>query len=164
MIPVAAADLEVSLPGLGEAPPVEGEVWLNVEEPLRWSELRGYVVLVEMWTFGCINFQRVIPHLRQWHRRYADQGLVIIGNHYPEFNFERDLGNLVETVDRFDIPYPVVQDNDRLNWGRYENRYWPTLYLIDKDGHLRYQHIGEGSYDLTERANQQLLTEPAGAG
>lgn len=150
---------EPELPDLGLAPAVEGDVWLNVEQPLRWQELRGQVVLVEMWTFGCINCRRVIPHLRDWHARYADEGLVIIGNHYPEFSFERDLGNLKAAVQELKIEYPVVQDNQRLNWGRYNNRFWPTLYLVDKQGHLRYQHIGEGAYELTERAIRRLLAE-----
>lgn len=160
----AEPTVELKLPDLGLAPAIEGEIWLNVDGPLQWDELRGRVVLVEMWTFGCINCQRVIPHVREWHARYADHGLVIIGNHYPEFPYERDLGNLKKAVDRLEVSYPVVQDNDRLNWGRYETRYWPTLYLIDKQGKLRYQHIGEGAYALTERAIQVLLAEPAPAG
>ena len=149
------------LADMGSAPPIEGDVWLNVDQPLRWQELRGQVVLVEMWTFGCINCRRVVPHLREWHERYADQGLVIIGNHYPEFNFEKDLGNLKGAVQELKIEYPVVQDNDRLNWGRYNNHFWPTLYLVDKEGNLRYQHIGEGAYEVTERAIQSLLAEPS---
>jgi thiol-disulfide isomerase/thioredoxin len=150
------------LPDMGEAPPIEGEIWLNVDEPLQWEELRGQVVLVEMWTFGCINCRRVIPHLSEWHQRYADQGLVIIGNHYPEFPHERDLCNLKDAIQRLEVRYPVVQDNERLNWGRYNNHYWPTLYLVDKQGHVRYQHIGEGAYELTESAIEALLAEPAG--
>ncbi len=151
----------IELPNLGEAPPIQGEVWLNVDEPLEWQELRGQVVLVEMWTFGCINCRRVIPHLRQWHQRYADQGLVIIGNHYPEFPYERKLGNLKAAIQELDVPYPVVQDNERVNWGNYNNRYWPTLYLVDKEGNLRYRHIGEGAYEKTEQAIEALLAESA---
>lgn len=102
----------------------------------------------------------MIPSLREWHNKYAELGLVVIGNHYPEFNYERDLDNLKEAIVRLDVPYPVAQDNDRATWKAYSNRYWPTLYLIDKWGHLRYQHIGEGRYAETEAAIQALLAEP----
>ena len=102
----------------------------------------------------------MIPSLREWHTRYADQGLVVIGNHYPEFGYERDLENLKEALIRLDVPYPVAQDNDRKTWGAYNNRYWPTLYLIDKNGDLRYRHIGEGRYAETEAAILTLLAEP----
>ena len=98
--------------------------------------------------------------MREWHNAYADQGLVIIGNHYPEFNHEADLDNLKAAVERLEIPYAVAQDNDRVTWGAYHNRYWPTLYLIDKQGHIRYTHIGEGAYSETEAAIQILLAEP----
>lgn len=153
---------EVEVPPLedeGPAPEIEGEIWLNSDVPLRLEDLRGEVVLLEMWTFGCINCQRVIPHLRGWHEEYADEGLVVIGNHYPEFPYEEDLGNLRDAVNRFEIAYPVVQDNAGRNWRAYSNRYWPTTYLIDKRGHLRYQHIGEGAYKKTEAAIQTLLAE-----
>ncbi len=143
----------------GPAPEIEGDIWLNSDEELRLRDLRGQVVLLEMWTFGCINCQRVMPHLREWHDRYAERGLVVIGNHYPEFAYEEDLENLRAALQRFEIEYPVVQDNDGMNWRAYRNRYWPTLYLIDKRGHLRYQHIGEGAYDTTEVAIQTLLAE-----
>jgi cytochrome oxidase Cu insertion factor (SCO1/SenC/PrrC family) len=102
----------------------------------------------------------VIPSLREWHETYAPEGLVVIGNHYPEFNYERDLDNLKEAVKEYDITYAVAQDNDRKTWGAYNNRYWPTLYLIDKRGHIRYVHYGEGRYEETENAIQQLLAEP----
>jgi hypothetical protein len=101
----------------------------------------------------------VISSLREWHEAYAEQGLIVIGNHYPEFVHERDLDNLKEAVARFEIAYPVAQDNDGATWRAYKNRYWPTLYLIDKWGNLRYQHIGEGRYDETEAAIQALLAE-----
>jgi hypothetical protein len=98
--------------------------------------------------------------LREWHNTYKDQGLVVIGNHYPEFSRERDLKNLADAVLRLEIPYPVAQDNDRQTWSAYKNRYWPTLYLIDKWGRIRYTHIGEGAYQETEAAIQALLAEP----
>lgn len=102
----------------------------------------------------------MIPSLREWHNKYASQGLVVIGNHYPEFAYERDLDNLKEALVRLDVPYPVAQDNDRTTWRAYNNHYWPTLYLIDKWGNLRYTHIGEGRYAETEKAIQALLAEP----
>jgi hypothetical protein len=101
----------------------------------------------------------VIPSLRGWHEKYAEQGLVIIGKHYPEFSYERELDNLQQAVIDLDIPYTVAQDNDGATWRAYKNRYWPTLYLIDKRGHLRYVHIGEGRYQETEAAIQALLAE-----
>ena len=97
--------------------------------------------------------------MREWHYKYKDEGLVIIGNHYPEFSYEADLDNLKQAIVDLDIPYPVAQDNDRKTWGAYKNRYWPTLYLIDKRGHIRYVHIGEGAYEITEAAIQDLLAE-----
>jgi len=99
----------------------------------------------------------VIPSLREWHNRYKDQDLVVIGNHYPEFNHERDLSNLKDAIERLEVPYPVAQDNQGTTWRAYNNRYWPTLYLIDKWGRIRYTHIGEGAYQATEEAVQALL-------
>jgi alkyl hydroperoxide reductase subunit AhpC len=101
----------------------------------------------------------VIPSLREWHQTYLEQGLTIIGVHYPEFEYERDLGNLEAAVQRLDVPYPVAQDNDRETWGAYGVRYWPTLFLIDKSGHIRLQHIGEGRYAEIEAAIRALLAE-----
>jgi hypothetical protein len=101
----------------------------------------------------------VIPSLREWHYEYADDGLVTIGNHYPEFQYEHDLDNLKQAIIDLDIPYAVAQDNNRATWGAYHNRYWPTLYLIDKWGNIRYTHIGEGRYAETEAAIQTLLAE-----
>jgi hypothetical protein len=102
----------------------------------------------------------VIPYLREWYSQYADQGLIVIGNHFPEFAYERDLDNLTQALNHLDVKYPVAQDNDRKTWGAYRTRYWPTLYLIDKQGNLRFQHIGEGRYDETEAAILVLLAEP----
>lgn len=153
-------DAPMSLPDLGPAPELTNEVWLNTDTPLRIADLRGKVVLLEMWTFGCINCRNVIPSLREWHNTYKDQGLVIIGNHYPEFSYEEDLELLKQMLVDLDIPYPVAQDNDRVTWAAYHNRYWPTLYLIDKNGNIRYTHIGEGRYTETEAAIVALLNEP----
>lgn len=97
--------------------------------------------------------------MKEWHNKYHNDGLIIIGNHYPEFNYERDLENLEEAIERLDIPYAVAQDNEGNTWRAYNNRYWPTLYLIDRHGQIRYKHIGEGAYTETERAIQKLLYE-----
>ena len=148
-----------TLPDLGLAPELTNDIWLNVDAPLRFADLRGKVVIVEMWTFGCINCQNVMPSLKEWHEKYRDQGLVIIGNHYPEFSYEENLDNLKEAIARFDIQYPVAQDNDGATWRAYKNHYWPALYLIDKQGHIRYVHIGEGGYKETEENIKVLLAE-----
>jgi len=101
----------------------------------------------------------VIPSLREWHNQYADAGLVIIGNHYPEFGYEENLDNLKQAIIDLDVPYAVAQDNDGATWRAYKNRYWPTMYLIDKQGNIRYVHIGEGHYAETEQAIRDLLAE-----
>jgi thiol-disulfide isomerase/thioredoxin len=157
--PVDATTIQAQLTDLGEAPELTNEVWLNTEGPLRLADLRGQVVLLEMWTFDCINCRNVIPALSGWHEAFAEQGLVIIGNHYPEFRHEASLENLQAAVARLGIAYPVAQDNDGATWNAYNNHFWPTMYLIDKQGHLRYRHIGEGRYAETEAAIQALLAE-----
>ncbi len=148
-----------SLTDLGPAPELTNTTWLNADSPLRLAGLRGKVVLIDMWTLGCINCQHVIPSLKAWYGKYRDQGLVIIGNHFPEFSYEADPNNLKDAVARFGIEYPVAQDNSGATWNAYKNQYWPTLYLIDKRGHIRYIHIGEGAYAETENAIQDLLAE-----
>jgi thiol-disulfide isomerase/thioredoxin len=159
MQPIDSLSGSATLPDLGPAPELTNDTWLNVDSPLRLADLRGKVVALEMWTFGCINCQHVMPSLKEWDQTYRDQGLVIIGNHYPEFSFEADLTNLKNAVAENEIQYAVTQDNDGVTWKAYKNRYWPTLYLIDKKGHLRYVHIGEGGYKTTEAAIQALLAE-----
>jgi thiol-disulfide isomerase/thioredoxin len=154
-----ASPYHSDLKDLGPAPELENTVWLNTEGPLRLSDLQGKVVLLDMWTFGCINCQHIIPSLKSWHRNYTSQGLVVIGNHYPEFSYEADLDHLKQAVQMLDVPYAVAQDNDGATWRAYDTQYWPTLYLIDKSGHIRYRHIGEGAYDETEAAIQDLLKE-----
>lgn len=143
----------------GTAPELTNTVWLNTPQALRLADLRGKVVLLEMWTFGCINCQHVIPALKQWYQDYAKDGLVVIGNHYPEFSRESDLENLKQAVADQGILYPVAQDNDGATWHAYRNRYWPTIYLIDAAGQIRYIHIGEGGYNETEAAIQALLAD-----
>lgn len=150
-----------ALPDLGLAPNLIGDVWLNTPGPLRPADLHGKVLLVVMWTFGCINCQHVIPSLRGWHHKYAGQGLIVIGNHFPEFDFERKLDNLKQAVVDQDVPFAVVQDNQGVNWRAFKSRAWPSLYLIDKQRSIRYLHIGEGAYAQTESVIQTLLSEPA---
>lgn len=146
-------------PDLGAAPELTNQTWLNSDGPLRLADLRGKVVLLEMWTFGCINCRNTLPALKEWHEEYSADGLVIIGNHYPEFDYESDLENLTQAVADLSIPYSVAQDNDGATWQAYHTRYWPTMFLIDKSGHLRYTRIGEGGYADTETAIQALLAE-----
>lgn len=158
-LPPSAVPEAISLPDLGVAPELTNDIWLNADSPLRLADLRGKVVLLQMWTFGCWNCQNTLPSIRQWHARYKEQGLVIIGNHYPEFSYEEDLENLKDALERFGIEYAVAQDNDGTTWRAYENHYWPALYLIDKQGHIRYRHIGEGRYQEIENNIKALLEE-----
>lgn len=150
----------LSLPDLGAAPELHNAVWFNTDSPLTLGALRGKVVALEMWTFGCVNCRNVIPYLKQWHADYKDLGLVLIANHFPEFSYERDLDNLRAAVAQAGIECAVAQDEDGATWNAYHNRYWPTLYLIDKRGHIRYVHVGEGAYAETGRNVQALLAEP----
>jgi thiol-disulfide isomerase/thioredoxin len=128
-------------------------------KPITLADLRGKVVLVDFWTYSCINCIRTIPYLNSWYEKYADDGLVIVGVHTPEFEFEKDYNNVKGAVERFGIKYPVAQDNEKQTWNAYENRYWPRKYLIDSEGYIRYDHIGEGAYTETEKVIQSLLTE-----
>ena len=155
--PTAAAHY----PDMGLAPELTNQVWINSPQPLRLAGLRGKVVLLDMWTFECINCQHVVPYLEGWYQKYSAEGLVVIGNHFPEFPYERDLGNLKDAVKQQGITYPVDQDNDGATWNAYSNKYWPTMYLIDKHGHIRYMTIGEGNYAATEAAIKALLQEPS---
>jgi thiol-disulfide isomerase/thioredoxin len=160
LTPVATeAHYMSNLPDYGAAPELNNTIWLNTDQALPLKSLGGKVVLLEMWTFECYNCLNTLPYVRAWYDAYADQGLVVIGNHYPEFSSEADLDNLRDALVRLDIRYPVAQDNDRHTWDAYANRYWPVMYLIDKNGHLRYQHIGEGAYDTTEANIRDLLRE-----
>ncbi|ALN83184.1 ahpC/TSA family protein [Lysobacter antibioticus] len=139
-----------------------GGSWIN-SEPLSLPKLRGKVVLVEFWTYSCINCLRVLPHVSQWHQRYAAQGLVVIGVHTPEYGYERVGANVRAAVKRLGIGYPVVQDNGFRIWNAYGNRYWPALYLIDRQGRIVYRHFGEGDYAVTEAAIREQLARPSAA-
>lgn len=140
---------------------IPGGEWFN-SLPLQLSDLRGKLVLIDFWTYSCINCQRTLPYLRTWWNKYQNQGLVIIGVHSPEFEFEKKPSNVGQAIADFKLEYPVMQDNDFATWRAYQNRYWPAKYLIDKDGYIRYTHFGEGNYDETEMMIQELLQE-AGA-
>jgi thiol-disulfide isomerase/thioredoxin len=131
-------------------------VWLN-SEPLTAAGLRGRVVLVDFWTYSCVNWLRTLPYVRAWHERYRDRGFTVVGAHAPEFSFEYDLGNVRRAVSELDVGYPVVIDNDFSIWRSFDNHYWPAVYLVDGDGRVRFHHFGEEAYEETERAVQQLL-------
>ena len=133
--------------------------YINAPPNLTIASLRGRVVLVDFWDYTCINCIRTLPYVESWYGTYANDGLEIIGVHTPEFDFEKNYSNLKTAVDRFGITYPVVQDNDYATWTAYQNSYWPHDYLIDAQGSVRYDHIGEGGYDETEQEIVQLLSE-----
>src|SRR5713226_6175341 len=140
---------------------VGGGPWFNTGgKALVMADLRGKVVAVEMWTGGCVNCLNTLPYVKQWDAQYRVKGLVIVGVHSPEFQHEYSRQYVQQVIARQDIKYPVVMDNDFRISKAYKNAYWPTLYLIDKKGMIRYSHIGEGEYDTTERMIKQLLTEP----
>jgi thiol-disulfide isomerase/thioredoxin len=141
----------------GIAPNFNGiEQWLN-SEPLSMAGLRGKVVLVDFWTYSCINCLRTLPYVTKWHERYKDHGLVVVGVHTPEFPFERQTGNVQTAIKRFGIRYPVAQDNQYATWKAYDNQYWPAAYLIDRTGRIVLKHFGEGRYDEMESAIRMLL-------
>ena len=140
------------------APELAAGDWIN-SEPLKLKDLRGRVVLVEFWTFGCINCRNTLPHVKDWHNRYREKGLTVIGVHSPEFAEERNIETLRSEVASLGINYPVVSDNDYQTWNAYDVYAWPTTYLIDKQGRIRWMRVGEGKYDEAERIIQELLAE-----
>lgn len=146
-------------PDYGTAPDFAGiTAWENTG-PLTIKELRGKVVLVDFWTYTCINCIRTLPHLTEWYAKYQKQGFVVVGVHTPEFEFEKKTANVKDAIARFGIRYPVAQDNDYVTWNMYNNQYWPAEYLIDAKGHIRHTNFGEGEYARTETAIRQLLKE-----
>jgi cytochrome c biogenesis protein CcdA/thiol-disulfide isomerase/thioredoxin len=150
------------LPVLGRAPEIQGtQRWFNTANgrPLTLRSLRGRVVLIDFWTYSCINCIRTLPALKAWDSRYRRAGLTIIGVHAPEFPFERDAANVEGAIERNGLRYPVAQDNKFATWKAYGNQYWPAKYLIDTRGRVRYAHFGEGAYNVTERAIRELLSE-----
>ncbi|MBI2550336.1 thioredoxin family protein [Candidatus Woesearchaeota archaeon] len=163
----AAAEKSAAREGISdkfpEAPELVGiSDWIN-SGPLTIAELRGKVVLVDFWTYTCINCIRTLPYLSMWNDKYSDKGLTIIGVHSPEFDFEKDLDNVKKAVTKYGIKYAVALDNEHETWRAFRNNYWPHKYLIDLEGRIRYDHIGEGGYDETEKVVQQLLKERAKA-
>ena len=151
-----------TLGGVGTAPDISTPDGFINTDKVSVSDLAGKkVVLVDFWTYSCINCQRTLPYLNAWYDKYKDQGLEIIGVHTPEFEFEKKYDNVKKAVERFNIKYPVVLDNDFSTWDAYANRYWPRKYLVDINGKIVYDHIGEGGYDETEKEIQTLLAERA---
>ena len=136
--------------------------WLN-SPPLTPAALRGKVVLIDFWTYTCINWRRTLPYVHAWAEKYKDQGLVVVGVHAPEFSFEKNLNNVRWAVKDIGIDYPIAVDNDHAIWRAFKNQYWPALYFIDSQGRVRHQYFGEGSYEQSEMVIQELLRE-AGAG
>lgn len=132
--------------------------WLNAE-PLKDASLRGKVVLVEFWTYSCINWRRQLPYVRAWEQKYKDKGLVVVGVHTPEFAFEKSIENVRTAVGQSQVSYPVALDNDYAVWEGFANRYWPALYFVDARGNIRHRKFGEGDYEQSERIIQQLLRE-----
>jgi cytochrome c biogenesis protein CcdA/thiol-disulfide isomerase/thioredoxin len=147
------------LPNLGVAPEFAGiSKWLN-SSPLTMAELKGKVVLVDFWTYTCINCIRTLPYVTSWYEKYKDQGFIVIGVHTPEFEFEKKTQNVANAITQYKIHYPVAQDNDYKTWQAYNNHYWPAKYLVDANGNLRYTHFGEGEYEETEMHIKALLEE-----
>jgi thiol-disulfide isomerase/thioredoxin len=140
------------------APDLASGNWIN-SEPLKLKDLRGRVVLIEFWTFGCINCRNTLPFIKSWHDRYQDKGLTVVGVHSPEFDEERDVEKVRSEVASLGIHYPVVTDNDYQTWNAYNVEAWPTAFLLDKQGRIRWKHVGEGDYAEAERMIQQLLAE-----
>ena len=136
--------------------------WLN-SQPLTPEALRGKVVLIDFWTYTCINWLRTAPYVRAWAQKYGDQGLVVIGVHSPEFAFEKDIDNVRRAVKKLGIAYPVAVDNNHAIWRGFDNNYWPALYFVDVEGRVRHHHFGEGSYEESERFIQKLLAEAGAA-
>ncbi|MHC6225052.1 thioredoxin family protein [Pseudomonas sp. X10] len=153
------AGTSVSPVSLGPMPSLDGAVqWLN-SPPLDRQALAGKVVLVDFWTYDCINCRRSLPYVNEWARRYADQGLVVVGVHTPEYDYEHDIDNLRGQIKALGIDYPVAVDNRYAIWNAFNNQFWPAHYFVDRQGQVRHVHFGEGDYDGQERVIQQLLDE-----
>lgn len=149
---------KTSLPVLAESmPTIDGIAsWIN-SEPLTNEALKGKVVLVDFWTYSCINCIRTLPYIADWWTKYQDEHFVIIGIHAPEFEFEKDRNNVIAAAQKYNLTFPIAQDNNHVTWNHFRNRYWPAKYLFDQEGKLRYVHFGEGNYTETESAIQSLL-------
>ena len=148
------------LPDLGPAPELRGiSAWIN-SEPLTLADLRGKVVLVHLWTFGCINCRNVQPYVKAWYDRFGPDDFVVVGVHTPELDFERELDNVRAAIERAGVRFPVAVYPDYRTWDAYCNRYWPAFYFVDRAGRIRYTHFGEGASDEAERVIRELLAEP----
>ena len=151
--------IAVDLPSEGDLPGFEGATgWLN-SPPLTTADLRGKIVLIDFWTYTCINWLRTLGYVRAWAEKYVDHGLVVVGVHTPEFPFERDVDNVRQAVKDMRVDYPVALDSDYSIWDAFSNRYWPAVYIADADGRIRHHHFGEGGYEECERVVQQLLRD-----
>ncbi|MFL5851706.1 MAG: redoxin domain-containing protein, partial [Solirubrobacteraceae bacterium] len=151
--------MRLALSGVEHLPGFDASTgWLN-SEPLTDEELRGKVVLVDFWTYTCINWLRTLGHVRAWAEKYADEGLVVVGVHTPEFPFERDADNVREAAKDLSVEYPIALDPDYGVWEAFSNRYWPAVYIADAEGRIRHHQFGEGGYEECERIIQQLLRE-----
>jgi thiol-disulfide isomerase/thioredoxin len=160
----AQSGTAVRLPAEGSFPSLGGATgWLN-SQPLTPAGLRGKVVLVDFWTYTCVNWRRTLPYVRAWAGKYKDHGLAVIGVHTPEFSFEHDLDNVRWAIQDMKIDYPVAIDNNYAVWNAFNNEYWPALYFIDAKGHIRHHQFGEGEYRQSEAILQQLLTEAGNSG
>src|SRR3989440_3088347 len=161
---VVVTPAAVRLPIEGELPSLGGATeWLN-SPPLTATGLRGKVVLIDIWTYTCINWLRSLPYVRAWAEKYKDQGLVVIGVHAPEFAFEKDVDNVRRAAKDMRVDYPIAIDNDYAIWRAFKNEYWPALYFVDAQGRIRHHHFGEGEYEQSERIIQQLLAEAGNGG
>jgi thiol-disulfide isomerase/thioredoxin len=160
----SASAASAASPGLrnyGKAPEFAGiDKWLN-SEPLTLKALAGQVVLVDFWTYSCINCIRTLPHVVRWHEKYKDRGFTVVGIHSPEFAYEKLTRNVQDAIERFHIRYPVGQDNSFATWKAYDNQYWPAFYLVDSKGQVMRQHFGEGEYAEMEAAIEELLARKA---
>ncbi|MBR0961789.1 thioredoxin family protein [Bradyrhizobium japonicum] len=152
-----AAPITVAAASQQAAPDFTGITnWFN-SKPLSMADLRGKVVLVDFWTYGCVNCVNTLPHVTDLYAKYKDRGLVVVGVHTPEFPFERSAANVQAALKRHGITYPVAQDNDSRTWNAYRNQYWPAQYIIDQTGKIVFQHAGEGAYDQIDRTVARLL-------
>ncbi len=148
----------------GNMPPLDGATaWIN-SQPFKAADLRGKVVLIEFWTYTCINWRRQLPYVRAWADKYKDKGLVVMGVHSPEFAFEKNIDNVRQAVREIPVPFPVAVDSDYAVWRAFNNEYWPALYFVDSQGRIRHHQFGEGDYEQSEAVIQQLLAEAGATG
>jgi thiol-disulfide isomerase/thioredoxin len=151
-----------ALPVEGDLPAASAKEWLNAR-PLTGADLRGKVILIDFWTYSCVNWRRTLPYVRAWAKKYKDYGLVVIGVHTPEFAFEKNVDNIRRAAKEMQIDYPIAVDSDREIWRAFNNDFWPALYFVDSQGRIRHHYLGEGEYEHSERILQELLAE-AGVG